>query len=63
MTDRPLMRPSEVAAIFDVTEQTIYNWRRQGVLKGVLIGGSIRFRRADVDALVAGGAPTDGQAV
>lgn len=53
----PLMKASEVAETFAVTEATIYNWRRAGVLNAVFIGGSIRFRRADVDALIASGSP------
>lgn len=36
----------------NVSRTTLYEWRRQGRLPELVVGGRIRFRRADVDALI-----------
>ena len=36
-----------------VTERTVRHWREQGLLEPVVIGGSVRYRRADVEAFAA----------
>lgn len=54
--DPELMTPDAVARVFGVTRQTLGNWRKQG--KGPeyirLPSGIIRYRRASVEALLAG---------
>lgn len=51
--DRPL-RPGEVAALLRVSPKTVGRWAEAGVLPVErTAGGHRRFRRADVDALVA----------
>lgn len=48
----PMLTQREVAALFRVSMKTIYNWRMSGVLTGFTMGGVIRFKRADVLALM-----------
>ena len=43
-----LMSTSEVAAYFGRTTRTIRNWTRGGVLHPRRIGGSVFFRRAEI---------------
>lgn len=47
-----LMTVSQVAGIFSVQPSTVYQWKRRGVLPGVLVGRTLRFRKSDVEALV-----------
>lgn len=60
--DPELMTPDAVARVFGVTRQTLGNWRKQN--KGPeyirLPSGYIRYRRASVEALLAG-EPTEEQ--
>jgi excisionase family DNA binding protein len=51
-----LLTSREVAELFRVSTETIYRWGRQGTLDPVTVGGTIRFRRTDVEALLASGA-------
>lgn len=47
--DKTLLRPDEVAALFRVSMQSIYNWVKRGDLPCVRrIGQPIRFRRTDI---------------
>jgi excisionase family DNA binding protein len=49
----PLLRSSEVAALFDVSERTVINWARAGRLPSIrTVGGHLRFRREAVYALL-----------
>jgi excisionase family DNA binding protein len=43
----------EVAERFAVTPRTVLGWRERGLLPGYRIGGVLRFRESDLDALVA----------
>ncbi|WP_375490284.1 helix-turn-helix domain-containing protein [uncultured Jatrophihabitans sp.] len=48
-----LLRPGDVARIFNVAPSTVRMWARLGKLAEVRTpGGQRRFRRADVEALV-----------
>lgn len=42
--------------IFSVSRHTLWRWRRAGILPFIKIGGLVRYRRSDVQRLVAGGA-------
>lgn len=44
-----LMSTAEVAAYFGRTTRTIRNWTRAGVLHPRRIGGSVFFRRAEIE--------------
>jgi len=53
------MRVSEVAALFDVEDETVRVWVRGGKLKAIRTPGGrgLRFRREDVEALLS--SPTE----
>ena len=53
MTAR-LLTANEVAEALAVSVATVRRWERSGVLRGVRIGRVLRFRAADVDALIDG---------
>ncbi|WP_433519013.1 helix-turn-helix domain-containing protein [Nonomuraea sp. CA-143628] len=48
-----LLKPEDVADVFDVCKRTVIGWATSGRLPFVLTpGGQYRFRAYDVDALV-----------
>ena len=47
------MTSSQVAATYQVSARTLRRWVRRGLLPQVTIGGVVRVRRADVEALYA----------
>ena len=52
------MTAREVAALFRVDPKSVARWARQGKLTAIRTpGGQLRFRRADVRALLASGIP------
>lgn len=58
MSDVPdLLTPAEVATRLRVSRASVSRWAKDGVLKPIRIGGTLRFRRADVDALLVPGEP------
>ncbi len=55
-TQSQLLRVSEVQRIFDVSRRTVYAWHQRGHLRAVVLPtGVMRWRQADVDALIAQG--------
>ena len=57
-----LITADEVAGMLDISTRTL--WRlvsSKKVVPPVKLGGSTRWRRADVEAWVASGCPTPGQ--
>lgn len=51
------MKTAEVAQALRVTPKTVWSWHKKGRLDGIeLPGGELRFRRADVEAILS---PTD----
>lgn len=52
--ETPLMTTEEVTALMGVSRQTIYNWRKKGLLTAyrVGIGRNVAFSRADIQALL-----------
>jgi excisionase family DNA binding protein len=49
-----LLKASEVAKLLRVTSKTVGRWARDGKLPVVrTVGGHMRFRRADVEPLLA----------
>ncbi len=60
--DRPLTT-AQVAALCGVNPSTVRNWTKAGRLPCFrLPGGHRRFLRADVEALLADGTPTEATA-
>lgn len=55
----PLLTVDEAAAYLNVTASTVRRFRRDGLIPVVKLGGQaksrIRFRRADIDALIESG--------
>lgn len=47
-TDPRYISPLEVAAIFDVSVTTIYNWEFKGIITGYRIGGRKRYLKDDI---------------
>ena len=45
---------SEVAKIFNVTRQTVYNWTRSGYIKAVRVGRQWRVEPKEVERLKRG---------
>ena len=51
--DEPLLRPGQVAALFQVSRRTISDWARAGKLDAIITpGGHRRFRSTQVRALL-----------
>ncbi|MGA2465708.1 MAG: helix-turn-helix domain-containing protein [Thermodesulfobacteriota bacterium] len=46
--EKEFLKPKEIATMFGVTQETLRNWRRQGILPYFRIKNTIRFSRADV---------------
>jgi excisionase family DNA binding protein len=49
MTDETLLTPEQVASRLQVTPRTIYDWLRNGRLRGIKIGRLWRVRPLDLD--------------
>ncbi len=49
-----LLKAAEVSAMLGFHENTIYRMAEDGRLPCVRFGSTIRFRRADVEALITG---------
>lgn len=52
MPSEPLLTAEEVAPLFRVTPATIYRWATDGVIPKVKVGGTVRFRRSDIEAVL-----------
>ncbi len=47
-----LLTAAEVADFFRVSASTVTRWRANGQLRGLKVGGVVRFKREDVLALL-----------
>lgn len=45
---KEFLKPKDVATMFGVTEETLRNWRRQGIVPYFRIKNTIRFSRTDI---------------
>lgn len=50
-----MLTPNQVAEILQVHPDTVVRWLRDGILKGIKLGGVWRIRAADLEALAAKG--------
>ena len=50
-----LYKPDEVAAIIRRNKQTVMRYRREGKLRGTLVGGGYLFSQEQIDEFLAGG--------
>jgi len=46
--EKEFLKPKDVARMFGVTQDTVGNWRRQGILPYLRINNTIRFSRSDI---------------
>ncbi|HUJ70309.1 MAG TPA: helix-turn-helix domain-containing protein [Syntrophorhabdales bacterium] len=49
---RTLLKPSEVASLFGVSPQTVYNWHRMGMIHGVKISGILRIYASSLGEMI-----------
>ncbi len=52
MEDFKLLKLSRACKEFNVTRQTLYNWKEKGVLNFVKIGGLNFIKEEDIKALI-----------
>lgn len=53
MASSDLLTAAEVAQLLRVSSPTVYRWADDGTLHPVRVGGVVRFRRSDIEALFA----------
>ena len=46
--EKEFLTPKEMASLFGITQETLRNWRRQGILPFFRINNTIRYSRSDV---------------
>ena len=49
----PLLDANDVARLLKAKTRTVYEWAASGVLPSMRIGRTVRFRRAEIAALLA----------
>lgn len=52
MLHSDLLTTAEVADLLRVSRASVSRWAKDGVLRPIRVGGVVRFRRDDVDALL-----------
>src|SRR3954454_9825674 len=52
LPERPLLKASEVCAIFQVSKPTLYDWLKQKKLKSFKIKSRRYFSRIDIEAVI-----------
>ncbi len=50
-----LLTIKDIQAFFKISRRTVYHWIKKEILHPVRIGGIIRFRKEEIDALLAAG--------
>ena len=47
-----LLRPKDVAKVFNISTKTLWEWQKKGIIKAVrLPTGKLRYPRSEVDRL------------
>lgn len=59
MAPTDLLTAAEVALLLRVTTPTIYRWADDGTLPSVKVGGIVRFRREEIDAILRPSEPAE----
>ena len=49
-----LLTIDEVAEMLSVSRVTLWSWRRKGILEAVRVGNLLRYRKSDIEELMAG---------
>jgi excisionase family DNA binding protein len=52
-------RPDELAAMFEVSRDTVYRWIARGLIRSVRIGGSMRIPADEMERVLRDGARTE----
>ena len=53
MTEQPeLMTADQVAKYFQISRTTLWRMRKDEVIKPVIIGSTVRYRRADIQRII-----------
>lgn len=52
--DAGLITEAEARSLFGVSSQTLWRWRKRGYIDGVSVGGRIKFRKSDCEAIING---------
>ena len=47
-----LYSKKEVAALLNVTIQTINNWMKKGIIKATYLGSTVRFKESEIKRLL-----------
>jgi excisionase family DNA binding protein len=50
--ERPLLKATEVCAIFKVSKPTVYDWLKKGKITSLKVGSRRYFHWQDVEALI-----------
>lgn len=53
MTTPALLTATEIADLFRVSESTVYRWARDGAIRSVTVGSTVRFPRDEVERLLS----------
>lgn len=52
LPEKPLLKLSDVCAIFQVSKPTLYDWLRQNKIKSFKVKSRRYFLRADIEAMI-----------
>lgn len=52
--ERDLLTAAEIADLFRVSRGTVWRWGRDGVIRQLRIGGTLRYRASDVRKILEG---------
>ena len=48
-----LLTREQVKEILNVSHTTLYHWNNKGILSAIKIGNKVRYRRSDIEKLIA----------
>lgn len=49
-----MLSVKQVAEMFSVTKQTVFNWINTGYIKATMIGGQYRIEQSEIDRIKRG---------
>ncbi len=49
-----LLEYKEALALFGVSGQTLWRWRKRGYITPIHVGGKLKYRRSDCEAIING---------
>lgn len=51
--EREILSVRDIMAIFGVDRETVYHWRKKGILPLTHVGGKLFAKREDIDKIIA----------